>query len=122
MVGEVRLFLWDHPAGKRKVKRPGCTDQPVEQPSVRLHIEKQAEPSIGSDNHEAVERKKIGCKRNPKIVPIGHDMTSFPTHSKAADPSTHEQDPQSMGEFMSENVNHRRAGKAEERNQPQNCA
>src|SRR5436190_7751564 len=53
MVRQVRLFLRDHPAGKGEVKRPGCADQSVEKPAVRLHVIKQTECSIYGDDNDA---------------------------------------------------------------------
>ena len=80
MIREIGLFLRDHPAGKREVKRPGHADQGVEQPAVGLHVEKQTERSIDADDDQAVEREKIRRERDPEIVPVGDDVAAFAAH------------------------------------------
>ena len=54
---------------------------------------------------DAVEREKIGRERDPEIIPIGDDVTAVAADAKLADPSSHEQHPEGMGQFMPENVN-----------------
>src|SRR5438477_4987855 len=105
VIGKVRLFFRDHPAGKSEVKGPGRADQAVEKPAVRLHIVKQAESPVRANDDDAVERKKIGGERDPEIVPVRHDMTSLAANVELADAPTHEQHPKGMGQFVPEYIN-----------------
>src|SRR5439155_4879488 len=78
--------------------------------------------AIRGDYKDAVERKKIRRQRDPEIILVRHDMAATPADAKPADTSAHQQNPEGMGEFMSEDIKHDRPGQAEESDQPEDCA
>src|SRR5438552_18337531 len=122
MIAQVRLVLRDHPTCKREMKCPGRADHGIEQPPVRLHIQKQAEHAKSGDCENAVEREKIVSERDPEIVSVRHDMSAFATNKKSADASAHQQNPKCMDKLMSDNINEDRPRQTEEGDEPQHRA
>src|SRR5437763_8973311 len=104
------------------MKRPGRADHGVKQSPVRLHIQKKTEHTVNGDRQNAVEREKIRRQRDPEVGLAGNYMSSVTTHPKSGDSSPHKPNPKRMSQLMSENINQNRTWKAEESDQPENCA
>src|SRR5439155_24267760 len=104
-----------------EVERPGCADHSVKPSAVRLHIYEKAERAVDGNGQNAVERKKIRRQRDPKVGFVGNYMPAVTANAKPADASTHQPNPERVGQFVSEDINEDRARKTEKRDQPENC-
>jgi hypothetical protein len=104
------------------MERPRRPDQGVKPSAVRLHIHEKAERAIDGDCQNTVEWEKIRRQRDPKVGLVGNYMPTVTANAKPTDASTHQPNPQRVGQFVSEDINEDRARKTEKRDQPQNCA
>ena len=104
------------------MKRPCRADDGIEQAAVWLHVYTKTEHAVGDNREDAVDGKKIGRQRNPKVGFASDDMSALTAHVKSADASAHKPNPQCMGEFVPEYINDHWSGKPEKGDQPQNCA
>ena len=89
LIGDVRLVLGDHPAGERKMERPGDSNHGVKQPSIRLHVEKKAEPAVNGDRQNAVDRQEIWRQGDPEIRLGSHDVAAIGPNAEPAHATTH---------------------------------
>src|SRR5204862_5932843 len=104
------------------MKRPSRADHGVKQSPVRLHIQKKAERAVNGDRQNAVEREKIRRQRDPEVGLARNYVSSVTTHSKPADASAHQPNPEHMSQLVSEDVNQNRTWETEESDQPKNRA
>lgn len=104
------------------MERPSRADHGVKPSTIWLHIHKKAKRAIDGDCQNAVERKKIRRQRDPKVGLVGNYMPTVTANAKSAHASTHQTNPERVGQFVSEDVNEDRTWKTEKRDQPQNCA
>src|SRR5205085_8964596 len=100
------------------MERPGHADDGVKQSAIRLQVVNETEQAKKGDGKDAVERKKIWGERDPKICPIGDDMTAVTAYAKMTDPAAHEPDPNRVCQFVPENINENRTWQSKEGNQP----
>ena len=122
LIAQVSLIFRDHPTRKREMERPRRADHSVKPSTIRLHIHEKAERAIDRDCQNAVERKKIWRQRDPEVGLVGNHMPAVTANTKPAHASTHQPNPERVGQFVSEDINEDRTRKTEKRNQPQNCA
>ena len=122
LIAQVGLIFRDHPAGEREMERPGGADHGIQQAPIRLDIHKEAKHAIRGDRQNAVKREKIRRQRDPEICLVRDDVSAVATNTKPADTSSHQQNPQGVGEFVSEYIDYDWARQAEECDQPENCA
>src|SRR5262249_48791527 len=101
---------------------PRCANDGVKQLPVRLHVYEKTEDAVNGDCENAVEREKIRCQCDPEVGFAGDDMPAVASHSKPTDASPHHPNPERMSKLVSENIDHDRARKTEERDHPQHCA
>ena len=86
------------------MERPCDPKDSVEQASIRLHVSNQTRCAVGHEGKNAVEREKIGSQGDPEISSIGHDVAAFATNLELTNPSSHEPNPDRMGELVAEDV------------------
>src|SRR5438132_2885609 len=101
------------------MERPGRADDGVKQTPVRVRVIKNAEHTVSGDGENAVEREKIGGERDQEIAAVGDNVTAVATYAEAADSTTHEQNPEGVGQFVAEDINDDRPRQAKKRNQTQ---
>src|SRR5436305_14392497 len=104
------------------MERPGHADYRVKNSAVRLHVIEKAEHAIDPDGEDAVERKKIGRERDPKIGSIGDDMAAVPSDPETANPTAHEPHPNRVSQFVTKDVKKNRPRQTHECNQPKHRA
>ena len=122
LIAQISLIFRDHPTRKREMERARHADHSVKPSTIRLHIHEKAERAIDRDRQNAVEWKKIWRQRDPEVGLVGNHMSAVTANTKPAHASTHQPNPQRVGQFVSEDINEDWARKTEKSNQPQNCA
>ena len=66
VIAQVSLFLWNHPAGKCEMERPGGADEGVKQPAIRLQVVKKTEQRRRARSRERCRAEKSRARERSK--------------------------------------------------------
>lgn len=119
MLLDIGLADGEHGDCEGDVECVGESDYGQDEAFVGLKIEEEAEGEDAGDHEHGVEGEEVGGERDDPIRFGDGDAAATRGDAKSRDTGAHEQRPEGMGEFVSEDVGAHGAGEEEIEEQPE---